>query len=426
MSNKKPNIKADTLKKGIEHIADSGKQLAKGASRSVINIKDPDSHFYIGRPSTTSFIDMVEGAVKGKDLMLLKKSYRTKEERADDEGGFLAHIDDPQTALPFIIDDQSPRQNAKFMANSVALAIDAVTALQSYKRDNPYNTGYIKIKDLAMYIKRYANDIKTKGSLRPKYRNMLLNGLTIAQLMGADYLVDKNKDTGQKKYHRVYLIDRMTDYETNKNGDVLAVKTDFTTEYKASLTYNLGVITDGIQNLDTPEIKLLATYISDRQIAKLDDTVAGKPIPFTADTLCSKACIVDQTITNRYKTLTKMLNELEADSTILAVGKWTNKAKSKSITGYIRDSQTIYIHPTKALQNSYITKERSKAERAGHKAEQDARLKALKKYAKGYTDLDVLANEMSITRPELDELLAGQAVITDLLLGRIDIDLVVK
>lgn len=425
MSNKKPNIKADTLKQGIEHIADSSKQLTKGASRSVINIKDPDKHFYIGRPSTTSFIDMVEGAVKGKDLMLLKRSYRNKDELAD-EGGFLAHIADPQTALPFISDEHSPRENAKFMANSVALAVDAVTALLNYQQDNPADTGYIKVKDLAMYIKRYANDIKTKGSLRPKYRNMILNGLTIAQLMGADYLVDKNKRTGLSKYHRVYLIDRITDYETNKKGDIVAIKTDFTAEYKASLSYNLGVITDGIQNLDSPEMKLLALYIYDRQIAKLSDTVKGKPTTYTADTLCIKACITDQTITNRYKTLTKMLNQLQADNTIICVGKWTNKANSKSITGYIRDSQTIYIHPTKALQNSYITKERSKAERAGHKAEQDARLKALKKYAKGYTDLNILANEMSITRPELDELLAGQAVITDLLLRRIDIDLVAK
>ena len=399
-------------------------QPTGGASRKVVNIKDPESHRYIGRPSTTSFIDMVEGAVSGRELKNLGKIYRTKDER-EAEGGFLAHIDNPQATLPFIFDDTDKQVQAKFMANSVALAVDAVTALQGYKRDNPDNDGYIKLKDLALYIKRYADDIEVKGSLRPQYRKAILNGLTIAQLMGADYAVEKNKKTGLTKWHKVYLIDRITDYETNKKGDVVAVRTDFTTEYKASLTYNLGVVLDGVQNLKTPEIKLLATYISDRQVAKQNDTIAGKPITFTADTLCIKAGITNQTnSTMRYATLTKMLNDLQAEG--VAVGKWTTKGKGNNITGYDKDSQTVYITPTKNVQQAYVTKEQSKAERAGYKTEQEARLKALKKYARGYTDLNALATEMSIERLELDKLLAGQEPITDKLLEHIDIDLVSK
>lgn len=393
-------------------------------SRSVVNIKEAEKHSYIGRPSTTSFIDMVEGAVSGRELKNLGKIYRTKDER-EAEGGFLAHIDNPQVTLPFIFDDTDKQVQAKFMANSVALAVDAVTALQGYRRDNPDNDGYIKLKDLALYIKRYADDIEVKGSLRPQYRKAILNGLTIAQLMGADYAVEKNKKTGITKWHKVYLIDRITDYETNKKGDVIAVKTDFTTEYKASLTYNLGVVLDGVQNLKTPEIKLLATYISDRQVAKQNDTIAGKPITFTADTLCTKAGITNQTnSTMRYATLTKMLNDLQAEG--VAVGKWTTKGKGSNITGYDKDSQTVYITPTKNVQQAYVTKEQSKAERAGYKTEQEARLKALKKYARGYTDLNALATEMSIERLELDKLLAGQEPITDKLLEHIDIDLVSK
>lgn len=392
--------------------------------RSVVNIKEAEKHSYIGRPSTTSFIDMVEGAVNGRELKNLGKIYRTKDER-EAEGGFLAHIDNPQVTLPFIFDDTDKQVQAKFMANSVALAVDAVTALQGYKRDNPDNDGYIKLKDLAVYIKRYADDIEVKGSLRPQYRKAILNGLTIAQLMGADYAVEKNKKTGVTQWHKVYLIDRITDYETNKKGDVIAVKTDFTTEYKASLTYNLGVVLDGVQNLKTPEIKLLATYISDRQVAKQNDTIAGKPITFTADTLCTKAGIINQTNTTmRYATLTKMLNDLQAEG--VAVGKWTTKGKGSNITGYDKDSQTVYITPTKNVQQAYVTKEQTKAERAGYKTEQEARVKALIKYAKGYTNLDTLATEMSIERPELDRLLAGQEPITDRLLEHIDIDLVSK
>ena len=390
-------------------------------SRSVVNIKDPESHRYIGRPSTTSFIDMVEGAVSGRELKNLGKTYRNKDER-EAEGGFLAHIDDPQKALPFIFDETDKQVQAKFMANSVALAVDAVTALQAYKRANPDNEGFIKLKDLAQYIKRYADDMQGGRSLRPQYRQAILNGLTIAQLMGADYAVEKNKKTGVTRWHKVYLIDRITEYDTNKKGDVIAVKTDFTAEYKASLTYNLGVVLDGVQNLKTPEIKLLATYISDRQVAKQNDTVAGKPITFTADTLCIKAGITDQNITNRYNTLTKMLDDLQAEG--VAVGDWTTKANNKNITGYNKASHTIYITPTQNLQKAYITKEQTKAEREGYKLEQQARLQALKKYAKDYTDLNALATEMKIDRLELDKLLAGQEPITDILLERIDIDLV--
>lgn len=389
-------------------------------TRSVVNIKEAEKHSYIGRPSTTSFIDMVEGAVSGRELQNLQKTYRNKDER-EAEGGFLAHIDDIQTALPFLDDIDDKKLQAKFMANSVALAVDAVTALQAYKRDNPDHNGYIKLKDLATYIKRYADDMDTKGSLRPQYRKAILNGLTLAQLMGTDYIVDKNPKTGAIKWHKVYLIDRITDYETNKKGDVTAVKTDFTNEYKASLSFNLGVVLDGVQNLKTPESKILATYISDRQVAKQDDTIAGKPVTFTADTLCTKAGITDQTITNRYRTLAKMLNDLQSEG--IAIGKWTTKAKTNNITGYNKDSQTIYIYPTTNLQQAYTTKAQTKAERESYKLEQKARLTALKKYASGYTDLDTLATELGIERVELDNLLAGQTPIADKVLNKIDLDL---
>lgn len=79
--------------------------------------------------------------------------------------------------------------------------------------------------------------------------------------MGTDYIVEKNPKTGATKWHKVYLIDRITDYETNKKGDVISVKTDFTAEYRASLSFNLGVVLDGVQNLKTQRVKyLLPTY----------------------------------------------------------------------------------------------------------------------------------------------------------------------
>ena len=400
-------------------------QVGEGVGREVVNIKDADQHRYIPRPTTGGLMDMITKAVEGKDINDLKERYLDQESRKAD-GGFLLHIDNPQTALPLAFDksDITPRQQAKMVANSVALTIQSIGALQAYRRDNPDTDGYIKLKDLAQYVKRYADDMATKGSLRPQYRQQLLNGLTLATLAGTSYIISKDKKTGKARHGVVYLIDRISEYETNKKGDIIAVKTDFTQEYKASLQYNLGVLTDGVQNLERTEPINLATYILDRQVAKQNDTVAGKPITCKADTLCKVAGITDQTVTNRYNTLTKILNELQAEG--VAVGRWVTKAKGNTITGYNPESQTLYIYPTETVQNTYITKERSKAIREAYKTEQKGRIKALKKYAKGYTDLDVLAKEMDVTRPELEGLLAGQQPIADELLERIDTDVVSK
>jgi len=117
-----------------------------------------------------------------------------------------------------------------------------------------------------------------------------------------------------------------------------------------------------------------------------------------------------------------MLDDLQSEG--IAIGKWTTKAKNKAITGYNKDSQTIYIYPTINLQQAYTTKARTKAERESYKSEQKARLTALKKYAKGYTDLDTLANELDLERVELDGLLAGQQPIADKVLEKIDLEII--
>ena len=386
---------------------------SEGAGREVVNILNPELSRYIGRPTTMGLQDMITKTVDGKDLRDLKERYLDRDSRKDD-GGFLSYSSEPQTALPFDIDDVGLdyAQKAKLVGNIVALTVQALGALQEYKRDNPYNTGNIPIKDLAKYIDRYADDMaKNKGWLRPRYRREILNGLTLATLVGDSYIISKDKKTGKAQHGVVYLIDRITEYETNKKGEVIAVTTDFTAEYKASLDYNLGVVTDGVQRLKTSESINLAICISDRQVAKQDDTVLGNPITFTADTLCKKASIIDKHVTNRYNTLAKLLNELQAEG--IAVGRWITKAKGNTITGYNPESQTVYIYPTNTIQNTYTTKKRTKAVREAYKIEQKARVKALKKYAKEYTDLEALAKEMAITRPELDNLIAGNSPITD-------------
>lgn len=117
-----------------------------------------------------------------------------------------------------------------------------------------------------------------------------------------------------------------------------------------------------------------------------------------------------------------MLDDLQGEG--IAIGKWTTKAKNKTITGYNKNSQTIYIYPTANLQQAYTTKARSKAERESYKTEQKARLTALKKYANGYTTFDTLASELDLERVELDGILAGQQPIVDRVLDKIDLELI--
>lgn len=392
-----------------------------GASRKETpNIINPESHSYLGRPTNTSFIDMVAGAVEGREMAKLKEQYLDAKSRKDD-GGFFAHIENPQEALPFAFDDNDRPTLVKFMANSVAMAGDAIDALQAYRRDNPDYTGYVKVTDIAKYIDQYANDMARGKGLRPEYRQRILNGLTLAGLMGTDYIIDKDRKRGTTKVRRVYVVNRIDEYErSDKTGTILAIKNpDFTDEYKANLAngLNLGVLTDGIRNLGDTETKVLARYIADRQVAKQNDTVEGKPITCKADTLCKMASITDQHVTNRYKTLAKMLDTLEGKQTV--VGRWVSKAGGKTITGYNPESQTLYLYPTNNVQKSYATQRHTKAVREASKLEQKARVKALIKYAKGYTDFDVLAKELNVQPTDLALLLDGKLPITDRLLERI-------
>jgi hypothetical protein len=95
------------------------------------------------------------------------------------------------------------------------------------------------------------------------------------------------------------------------------------------------------------------------------------------------------------------------------IAKYETKNGAKKIRGYDKESQTLLIYPTKKYADALVTKKQSRAERASDILEQSARLKALKKYAKGYTDFNVLAKELNVTKVELDSMLAGQQPISD-------------
>ena len=399
--------------------------------REVVNIKDAKNHDVIMQPHTMSLTDMIDGAFEGREAKRLFNDWKTNGYKrsvygSPDEikkaGGWLAHIDAVQSELPIEFDETDRKTLVKFMTNTKALVIDVTTALGRYLRDNPNHdpNDYISLTQLAKYIGRFNDSKLKKGELRPAYRQQILNGLQMAQLISADYVVGKDKK-GNKEWRKVYLIDRITDYKTYGNTDIVTgVKVDFTKEYKESVGLNLGVILDGVLLLSTPEHKALGAYILERFAQHQEATVRGEPQKITADTLIKKGGIIDAKKTQKLRTLQKALDTFVGNGLI---AKWACKNGAKNITGYDRESQTILFYPTENLKNSYAPKSQTQAERKALELVQKNRLTALKKWFKGYTELETASQVLGVSVAELNVMLAGKKVISDDIVEKINEEL---
>ena len=399
--------------------------------REVVNIKDAKNHDVIMQPHTMSLTDMIDGAFEGREAKRLFNDWKTNGYKrsaygSPDEikkaGGWLAHIDTVQSELPLEFDETDRKTLVKFMTQTKALVIDVTTALGRFLRDNPDHdpNDYISLTQLAKYIGRFNDSKLKKGELRPAYRQQILNGLQMAQLISADYVVGKDKK-GNKEWRKVYLIDRITDYKTYGNTDIITgVKVDFTKEYKESVGLNLGVILDGVLLLTTPEHKALGAYILERFAQHQEATVKGEPQKITADTLIKKGGIIDNNKTNKLRTLQKALDAFVENGLI---AKWACKNGAKNITGYDRDSQTILFYPTDNLKNSYAPKSQTQAERRAIKLEQKNRQKLVKDWFKGYTSRETASKVLGISVAELNEMLAGTKIISDDIVDKISEEL---
>lgn len=394
--------------------------------RSVVNIKNAEKHDILMQPHAIGLTDMIDGAFEGREFKNLYETYRKEgygsNEQIKKEGGWLVHLSGQQRELPFNFDEGDQKTLIKFMTNTKALVIDVTTALGRYFRDNPDHdpNDYISLTQLARYIGRFNDSKLKKGELRPNYRQQILNGLTMAQLISADYVVGKDK-RGNKEWRKVYLLDRITDYKTYGNTNVVTgVKVDFTKEYKESVGLNLGVILDGVLLLSTPEHKALGAYILERFAQRQEVTIKGEPQKVTADTLIKKAGITDNNKTNKLVTLQKALDAFVENGLI---AKWACKNGAKAIRGYDKESQTILIYPTQNLIDSYAPKSQTQAERKVIKLEQKNRLTALKKWFKGYTDRETASQVLGVSVAELNELLAGNKIISDDIIDKISEEL---
>lgn len=417
--------------RAIVRVKEQADQALKD-KREVVNIKDAKNHDVIMQPHTMSLTDMIDGAFEGREAKRLFNDWKTNGYKrsvygSPDEikkaGGWLAHIDAVQSELPIEFDETDRKTLVKFMANTKALVIDVTTALGRYLRDNPDHdpNDYISLTQLAKYIGRFNDSKLKKGELRPQYRQQILNGLQMAQLISADYVVGKDKK-GNKEWRKVYLIDRITDYKTYGNTDIVTgVKVDFTKEYKESVGLNLGVILDGVLLLNTPEHKALGAYILERFAQHQEATVKGEPQKITADTLIKKGGIIDANTTYKLRTLQKALDAFVENGLI---AKWACKNGAKNITGYDRESQTILFYPTENLKNSYAPKSQTQAERKAIKLEQKNRQKLVKDWFKGYTSRETASKVLGISIAELNEMLAGtNKIISDDIVEKINEEL---
>ena len=416
--------------RAIVRVKEQADQALKG-KREVVNIKDAKNHDVIMQPHTMSLTDMIDGAFEGREAKRLFNDWKTNGYKrsvygSPDEikkaGGWLAHIDTVQSELPLEFDETDRKTLVKFMTQTKALVIDVTTALGRFLRDNPDHdpNDYVSLTSLANYIGRFNDSKLKKGELRPQYRQQILNGLQMAQLISADYVVGKDKK-GNKEWRKVYLIDRITDYKTYGNTDIVTgVKVDFTKEYKESVGLNLGVILDGVLLLNTPEHKALGAYILERFAQHQEATVKGEPQKITTDTLIKKGGIIDANKTHKLSTLQKALDTFVENGLI---AKWACKNGAKNITGYDRESQTILFYPTENLKNSYAPKSQTQAERKAIELVQKNRLTALKKWFKDYTKIETASQVLEVSIAELNEMLAGTKVISDDIVDKISEEL---
>lgn len=401
-----------------------------GDYRDIPNVLNPNKHDVVMIPHSVGLVDMIDGFFDSRDprnLYVFARRDSFGSNKAIKEAGlFTITIDNDdsiQTELPIDFGDKDKKTNIKKVTTLKSITLDVVLALDKYMQDHPgYDSDhdYIKLTDLAKYVKRFDDSKLQKGELRPEYRQELWAGLTFASLISANYVVGKGKK-GEKIWRRVYIVDRIKEFKTyGKSNTITAVKVDFTREYKNSKQYNIGVILDGILDIDgagSTSLKNIGAYILQRFAQHQDKTIKGLPQTIKADKLMEQGGIIDSNRTNQLATLQKKLDQLEERGII---AKWECKNGAHKIRGCDRESQTIIVYPTENIQHSYITKGQSRALKISKKLENKNRIKALKKFINGYTSLKVCASDLDITEPELSEYLAGTKPIPDELMDKLN------
>lgn len=374
--------------------------------RKIPNIEG-DNHTVVGLPTTLALDELLLHNAE-KELTTLVKKYRTPEAQEKDNG-FSGFYNNEQGTLDGILTIDDPKTRQKIIRNFVALQYRALGAFIEYKKDNP-DTNKVVLSELAKYTP-WANEVKTKG-LKPEHRNALLNGLRLASLGAYKYRTgftyEKIGGRRQKVYSReyVYLLTRIKADRITENGTVLSVEIDYDPTYLKVLYLNMGVAIDNLNYLKNETAVVVGGYICTRFVQK-QKAIAERhePLRVDANTLCEVACLTDQNTTNRYKNLTKILDELVDGKVIRS---WANSKGKKYISSLDKDTLSLDIRPLDA--SIYITKGQNEAKKNYKAVSQERALTMLNELAnpkKNYVSLDALARDLNLPRKDLDMYLGG-------------------
>lgn len=387
---------------------DEGEIAKQG--RSVVNVRDPDNHAVIGRPTVTGITDILRNNAE-KDLSTMLKKYRTPEAQEADNG-FEVYLESQQTFPELFTVENDPKTLAKVVKNFMAMQYRALVAFDLWKKDHPNETK-VNLAELAKYTV-WKDEVATRG-LTPEHRNQLYNGLRMAGAYAYKYITGKTYKVVNGKREPVfvrdyiYILSRIQSDEVTKNGNVLSVEVDYDPKYLSALSLNLGVVMDNLANVKNESAILLGGYLCERFVAYQNATVIDrKPVRVRADTACEVCGITNGNPTRRYDTLTKALNELVD---VGVIGDWSTATGKKLIRSVDKESLKLDIWPKDPTV--YITKSQSKALKEARSVQQGSwrkMLKALTNPKKGYTNLDRLAQDLSITRERLDLMLGGEEI----------------
>ena len=364
-------------------------------------------HTVVGLPTTLALNELLLHNAE-REYSTLATKYRTKEAQEADNG-FSGLYDNAQASLDGVLTIDDLKTSQKIVRNFVAMQYRALGAFISYKKDNP-ETDTVVLSELAKYTP-WAKEVKTKG-LKPEHRNALLNGLKIASLYSYKYTTgvsyEKVGGRKQKVYNNeyVYILKRIKSDKTTENGTVLSVKTDFDPTYLKALHLNTGVAIDNLSYIKNETTIVVGGFILSRFVQKQKDiSERQKPLRVRAETLCKQACLTDQNTTNRYKNLTKILDELVEGKVI---GSWANSKGKRWISTQDEDTLSLDIYPIDPTM--YTTPKQSLAKKNFKTVSQERALKMLNELAnpkKCYVDLDKLAKDLYIKRRDLEMYFGG-------------------
>ncbi len=388
--------------------------------REITNIRNSDQHGFINRPANMSLLEAFSSATsRDSNLQTLLTSYRTPEAQAQANG--LRLTASSQALLPIFDASNDYETLQQILTNQIPMFIDTVLMLQAYLRDHP-GEELVDLKELAKYLPRYERDIATKGSFRPQYRLALFHSLQLLKIFEIPYYDSDTKDGG--KVYKFFRFINLDEVVTDKRGNVKKVKASFTPEYLATFSRQVGVILDGIPELDIPQLKMLGVYISDcfvTSASRMKKTTQGEPVVKTASDLAKAAGLTDNVHkSRRYETLADYLDKLQENGKIIRSWHLDGGGTKFNEWGTGNGQLRVHLYPSRNISDAYITSAQNRAEKTANGIEQKNRLNLLKKKARGYTDLEILAKDIGVTSPELNLLLAGEDPLTDELLAIIE------